>query len=68
MSNPSKGGAPAPSHYTDTTRRTFEAAVTALEKSLPEHHGALAKLLDSGRIHDVDAIRAVLEAVDGSER
>ncbi len=61
MSNPPKGGAPAPAHYTDTTVRTFEAALTALEKSLPEHHAALAKLLENGRIHDVEAIRAVLE-------
>mgnify|MGYP001370486742 CR=1 FL=1 len=64
MAKPSKGGAPAPSHYTDTATRTFETALKALEKSLPEHHEALAKLLESGRIHDVDAIRAVLE---GSE-
>ena len=67
MSNPPKGGAPAPSHYTDTATRTFETALKVLEQSLPEHHGALAKLLESGRIHDVDAIRAVLEPVEGSE-
>jgi len=61
MSNPPKGGAPAPSHYTDTARRTFKTALKTLEKSLPEHHGALTKLLESGRIDDVEAIRAVLD-------
>lgn len=61
MANSPKGGAPAPSHYTDTAARTFEMALKALEKSLPEHHGGLTKLFESGRIDDVEAIRAVLE-------
>lgn len=61
MSNISKGGASAPAHYSDTTQVTFEHALDALKKKLPAHHDELAKLLELGRIDDVDAILAVLD-------
>lgn len=61
MANIPNGGAPALAHYSDTTARTFEAALGSLKKKLPEHHDGLARLLENGRIDDVDAILAVLD-------
>ncbi len=61
MANISKRGAPAPAHYSDTTARTFETALGSLKTSLPEHHAGLARLLEDGRIDDVDAILAILD-------
>lgn len=56
------GGEPA--HYPKPTEATFSQALKALEKSLPERHAQLAQLLSDGRIHEVDAILAVLEGRD----
>jgi hypothetical protein len=48
------------SSYSDATSRTFDAAVRRLEKALPQHHAALAELVDQGRFHDFDAIVAAV--------
>lgn len=48
------------STYSDATLRTFKAAVRSLEKDLPEHHAALADLVDQGSFHDFDAIVAAI--------
>jgi hypothetical protein len=59
----SKSGVSARSRastYSDATLRTFKAALRSLEKDIPEHHAALAELVDQGRFHDFDAIVAAM--------
>lgn len=61
MAKSSAEKAPARAYYSEATERTFRAALEKLEASLPEHHAALAELLDAGKLDDIDAIVAVLE-------
>lgn len=61
MARRSAEKAPARAHYSEATERTFRAALEKLEASLPEHHAALAELVDVGKFDDIDAIVAVLE-------
>lgn len=60
MSKSGVSARPRASTYSDATHRTFKAAVRSLEKDLPEHHAALADLVDQGRFHDFDAIVAAI--------
>lgn len=47
-------------HYSDATASIFRAALASLAEKLPGEHDGLATLLDEGRIHDPDAVAAVL--------
>lgn len=62
MAKPSPAHAPPRAYYTDATAQTFREALVALEKTLPDHHAALAALVDAGCFDEVDAIVALLEA------
>ena len=55
----------APNPYSEATELAFRSALLQLATSLPEHHHALARLVDEGQFHDVEAILAVLEGGDG---
>ena len=61
MSKPTKGAPTRPAHYTTATEETFRRALASLAKTLPDRHAELTALLDAGRLHDIDAIQAVLE-------
>lgn len=54
-------GPGASTGYTDATETVFRRALEQLAKALPAHHAALARLVDEGRFHDIDAVEAVLE-------
>jgi hypothetical protein len=47
-------------HYTQPTEDTFERAVEALRRKMPDHQAALVALLVEGKFHEPDAIVAVL--------
>jgi hypothetical protein len=51
----------SPPRYPQPTEAAFARALLILSKGLPEHHGALASLLEQGRLHDVEAVVNVLE-------